>query len=133
MLPGLSDRQASNITRVPCPNCGGDNVVAASYRYDPRRNEVVGANSKGPGIWGLLTWVVGTFLLSGVVPYVFGTQSSIATAIPFWVPVALGAGVMIVLTVRQEWRLTNAVRIDNYTCRRCDHEWSLRDGRPVGK
>ncbi len=82
-------------------------------------------------MWGLLTWVVGTFVLNGVLPYFFGSQSSVAAAIPFWVPVALAICVVLVATVVQEWRRTNAVRVDSYTCRKCGHEWSLRDGRQV--
>jgi hypothetical protein len=47
------------------------------------------------------------------------------------VPAALAACVMLAANVVQEWRRTNAVRIDSYTCGHCGHEWSLRDGRPV--
>lgn len=129
----MPDKNSAIAPVRPCPNCGSTNVVASTYRFDPKREEVVHANPRAPGMWGLLAWVVSTFLLNGVVPYLFGSQSSLAAAIPFWVPAALGAGVMLALTARQEWRLTNAARIDSYTCRQCGHEWSLRDGRPVGR
>jgi hypothetical protein len=92
---------------------------------------VINTNTRSATVLGLLTWVVGTFLLNGVVPYFFGSHSSIAAAIPFWVPAALAACVMLAANVVQEWRRTNAVRIDSYACGNCGHEWSLRDGRPV--
>jgi hypothetical protein len=94
---------------------------------------VINPSNRSATVLGLLTWVLGTFLLNGVLPYFFGTQSSIAAAIPFWVPAALAACVMLAANVVQEWRRTNAVRIDSYTCANCDHEWSLRDGRLVPK
>ncbi len=82
-------------------------------------------------MWGLVTWVVGTFLLNGAVPYFFGSRSDVAAPVPFWVPVVAAGCVVVAVSVVQEWRRTNSVRIDNYTCRDCGHEWSLRDGRPV--
>ena len=115
----------------PCPACGSSRVVSSTHRYDPKRGVTISSPGKSPGFWGLLTWVVGSFLLNGALPYFFGSQFSGAGAIPFWVPVGLAAGVMIGVSVVQEWRQTNAVRIDSYTCQGCGHEWKLRDGRPV--
>lgn len=115
----------------PCPACGSLQSASSSHRYDPRRGVVINPNTRSATVLGLLTWVVGTFVLNGVVPYFFGPLSSIAATIPFWAPAALAACVMLAANVVQEWRRTNAVRIDSYACGRCGHEWSLRDGRPV--
>jgi hypothetical protein len=114
----------------PCPACGSMQP-GITYRYDPRRGVTINPNTRAATIWGLLTWVVGTFLLNGALPYVFGSLSPIAAAIPFWVPMALAGIVVVAVSIRQEWQRTNAVRVDNYACRQCGHEWSLRDGRPV--
>lgn len=125
---------SSHTTQVPlrpCPACGSSHVTASSYKYDPKRGVVVNSQARSAGIWGLLTWVVGTFLLNAVLPYFFGSYAPLVAAIPFWVPLALAAVVMFAVTVVQEWRQTNAVRIDSYACRECGHEWSLRNGRPV--
>lgn len=115
----------------PCPVCASSRVASSTYRYDPKRGVAIASQGKSPGFWGLLTWVVGTFLLNGVLPYFLGGPIGVAGAVPFWVPVGLAAGVMLTVSVLQEWRQTNAVRVDSYTCRACGHEWKLRDGRPV--
>ena len=115
----------------PCPSCGSSRVASSTYRYDPRRGITISSQGRPPGFWGLLTWVVSTFLLNGVLPYFFGGRFGVVSAIPFWVPVALAVGVMLTVSVVQEWRQTRAVRVDSYTCGACGHEWQLRDGRPV--
>ena len=130
----FADPPSPNKTQAPprpCPVCASSRVASATYRYDPRRGVTVGAPGKSPGFWGLLTWVVSTFLFNGALPYFLGGPLGIAGTVPFWVPVGLAAGVMLAVSVVQEWRQANAVRVDSYTCRACGHEWKLRDGRPV--
>lgn len=131
MFAEAPNRNTTQAPPRPCPACGSSRVASSSYRYDRRRGVVVNSETRSATIWGLITWVVGTFLLNGVVPYFFGSQSAIAAAIPFWVPVVLAGGVVLAVSVVQEWRQTNAVRLDSYACQDCGHEWNLRDGRPV--
>ncbi|MEA2573922.1 MAG: hypothetical protein QOH93_1220 [Chloroflexia bacterium] len=131
MFAEAPNRNTIKAPARPCPRCGSNHVTSSSYRYDPRRGVVISPNTRSATIWGLLTWVVGTFLLKGVLPYFFGGPSSVVATIPFWVPVALAGVVVLAVSVVQEWQRTNAVRIDEYTCRDCGHEWSLRDGRQV--
>jgi hypothetical protein len=131
MFADAPDKSTMQAPRRSCPTCGSSRVAASSYRYDPRRGVALNPDGKSARTWGLLTWVVGTLLVSGVLPYFSSGPLGIAASIPFWVPVALAVGVMLVMTVAQEWRLTNAARIDSYACQDCGHEWRLRDGRPV--
>ncbi len=114
-----------------CPNCGSNRVTVEHDRYDPKTRRFISADMRQVRIWGMLTWLLGTIILYGVIPALFGSHSAISATIPFWVPAALGAAVFIVTSARHEWRITHSVRVESYTCGQCGHKWTLHDGRPL--
>lgn len=98
-------------------------------QYDPVKREFISTEVRYIRMWGLLTWLVSTMFLYGVVPIVFGSHSPIFTAIPYWLPVALGAVAFLVVSTRHEWRVAHSVRVESYACELCGHEWVRETGR----
>lgn len=112
-----------------CPNCNSSRITVALRQYDPVRREFISTEVRYIRMWGLLTWLVATMFLYGVVPIVFGSRSPISLAIPYWLPLALGAVAFIVVSARHEWRITHSVRVESYTCELCGHKWVREAGR----
>lgn len=114
-----------------CPNCGSNRVTVVSRQYDRKTGRFISTDVRHIRLWGMLTWLVATVILYGVVPALFGSRSAVAAAVPFWVPLALGAAVFIATSVRHEWRITRSVRVEDYTCCVCGHRWTLHNGKPL--
>ena len=113
-----------------CPDCGAQRVLRTGIQYcDPKTGAGISTSYSMSAFWGVLACVAAILILNVGVPYVFGTGSDIASAMPLWLPVPLGLAVGIIMRVVNQRKLDAAVRVHNYRCDNCGHRWQAEEKR----
>ena len=118
-------------TQQICPRCGSSSALTRLKHRDRRNGKEIETGYESNLFWSVLMLVASILVLNVILPVFnrddFGT-SRFAGPLPVWAPFAIALLTLTVLEARRVFRMENAVRVQAYRCRTCQHRWDTPAG-----